>query len=300
MSDGSRARLGIPTLALALAGCASGGTGIAAGAGAVVSGDTGVEGLDATLWMQHAAEYGASAEQAYRIASDMLAAALEDSSWTAAPEQRSDASALPPAIILDVDETVLDNSPFQARLIIEGREFNPQIWGEWIDQAAAAPVPGALAFARQAAAQGVMVFYVTNRDANMESSTRRNLERHEFPLAPGEDVILTRGEHEGWGSDKSSRRAYVAARYRVLLLVGDDLNDFVTVTRSSAEERDQIATDHAAFWGRKWIILPNPTYGSWERALYGFDSSLSPEEKRRRKAENLNTGAGSDDEGLRD
>ncbi|MEE9575773.1 MAG: HAD family acid phosphatase, partial [Gemmatimonadota bacterium] len=144
MSDGSRARLGIPTLALALAGCASGGTGgesgapsggtgIAAGASAVVSGNTGVEGLDATLWMQRAAEYGASAEQAYRIAGDMLAAALEDSTWTAAPEQRSDGSALPPAIILDVDETVLDNSPFQARLIIEGREFNPQMWDEWVD-----------------------------------------------------------------------------------------------------------------------------------------------------------------------
>jgi acid phosphatase len=300
MSDGSRARLGIPTLALALAGCASGGTGIAAGAGAVVSGRTGVEGLDATLWVQRAAEYDASAEQAYRIAADMLVAALEDSSWTAAPGQRSDGRALPPAVILDVDETVLDNSPFQARLIIEGREFNPQMWGEWIDQAAAAPVPGALAFARQAAAQGVMVFYVTNRDAKMEAATRRNLETHDFPLALDEDVILTRGEHEGWGSDKSSRRSYVAARYRVLLLIGDDLNDFVTVTRSSAEERDRIATDHAAYWGRKWIILPNPTYGSWERALYGFDSSLSPEEKRQRKAENLNTGAGSDDEGLRD
>jgi len=228
----------------------------------------------------------------------VLAAALEDSSWTAAPEQRSDPSALPPAIIVDVDETVLDNSPFQARLIIEGREFNPQMWGEWVDQAAAAPVPGALAFTRQAAAQGVMVFYMTNRDAKMEPSTRRNLETHEFPLAPDEDVILTRGEHEGWGSDKSSRRAYVAARYRVLLLVGDDLADFVTVARSSAEERDRIAADYAAYWGRKWIILPNPTYGSWERALYGFDSSLSPEEKRRRKAENLNTGA--DDEEIRD
>ncbi len=264
-------------LFLLLAGCASG--------------NTSLEGLNATLWTQQSAEYRASAEQAYRTAGRMLDQGLADPAWTAVPEQEGDPGGLPPAVILDVDETVLENSPYQARLIVEGREY-PDGWDEWIREATALPVPGALGFARYAAERGVTVFYVTNRDAPLEDATERNLERAGFPLAKDLDVLLMRGEREGWGSDKSSRRAFVAGTHRILILAGDDLNDFISVSRASIEERDRLEADYASHWGVRWIMLPNPAYGSWERALYGFDYELSPEQRRERKRENLKTGEG--------
>jgi acid phosphatase len=265
------------TLGLLLAGCASG--------------NTSLEGLNATLWTQQSAEYRASAEQAYRTASRMLDLALADPAWTAVPEQEGDPSHLPPAVILDVDETVLDNSPYQARLIVDGSEY-PEGWDAYVREATAPPVPGALGFTRYAAERGVTVFYVTNRDAQLEEATEKNLERAGFPVAKNLDVLLMRGEREGWGSDKSSRRAYVAGTHRILILAGDDLNDFIPVSQASIEERDRLEADYASHWGARWIMLPNPAYGSWERALYGFDYQLSPEQRRERKRENLKTGEG--------
>ena len=264
-------------LCLLLAGCGSG--------------NTSLEGLNATLWTQQSAEYRASAAQAYRTASRMLDQGLADPAWTAVPEQEGDPGDLRPAVILDVDETVLDNSAYQARLIVEGREY-PDGWDAWVREATALPVPGALGFARHAAERGVTVFYVTNRDATLEEATERNLERAGFPLAEDLDVLLMRGERESWGSDKSSRRAYVAGTHRILILVGDDLNDFIPVSRASIEERDRLEAEYASHWGVRWIMLPNPAYGSWERALYGFESGLSPEQRRERKRENLKTGEG--------
>lgn len=264
-------------LCLLLAGCGSG--------------NTSLEGLNATLWTQRSAEYRASAEQAYRTAGRMLDQGLADPAWSAVPEQEGDPGRLPPAVILDVDETVLDNSPYQARLIVEGTEY-PDGWDAWVREATAPPVPGALGFARYAAQQGVTVFYVTNRDAPLEEATEINLERAGFPVSAELDVLLMRGEREGWGSDKSSRRAYVAGTHRILIVAGDDLNDFISVSAASIEERDRLEAEYADHWGVRWIMLPNPAYGSWERALYGFDYELSSEQKRERKRENLNTGEG--------
>ena len=267
---------------LTLAGCASS--------------DTGIEGLNATLWMQHAAEYRGSAEQAYRLADQALEKGLVDPGWTAALEQEGDPRSLPPAVILDVDETVLDNSPFQGRLIRESRAFNPEMWDAWVGEAAAPAVPGALAFTRAAADRGVTVFYVTNRDSHLEAATKLNLERAGFPVSERTDVLLMRGEREGWGSDKTTRRAHVASRYRILVLVGDDLNDFLSVSRASIVERDRLESAYSDYWGVKWIVLPNPSYGSWERALYGFDSSLDLDRQRQVKEEALKTGEPDEDE----
>jgi 5'-nucleotidase (lipoprotein e(P4) family) len=255
------------------------------------SGNKSLEGLNATLWTQQSAEYRASAEQAYRTAGRMLDQGLGDPAWTAVLEQEGDPGRLPPAVILDVDETVLDNSPYQARLIVEGSEY-PDGWDAWVRQAEAPPVPGALEFARHAAQKGVDIFYVTNRAAALEEATERNLERAGFPVAKDLDVLLMRGEREGWGSDKSSRRAYVASTHRILILAGDDLNDFISVSAASIEERDRLEAEYADRWGVMWIMLPNPAHGSWERALYGFDYELSSEQKRERKRESLNTGEG--------
>ncbi len=235
--------------------------------------------LNSVLWTQTAAERRALSTQIYRQAKPMLDAALEDPDWTASLEQGEGASELPPAIVLDVDETVLDNSDFQAQLIIDNIKFRRPHWQEWCRKEKAPPIPGALEFTKYAAQRGVTVMYLTNRRHEVEEATRNNLEKFGFPLKVDEDTLYTRGEKEEWDiSDKSSRRTDIATRYRVLLLFGDDLNDFVSGTRRSLAERDAVVAEYDEYWGSKWFVLPNPEYGGWQGALSGFNYDLSPAE----------------------
>lgn len=238
--------------------------------------------LYATLWVQTSAEYRATAWQAYAAARESLLRALADPSWTAAVEQEGrDFAGLPPAVVLDVDETVLDNTPFQARMILDGATFDPQAWTVWVDEAAAPPVPGAREFLRLVDSLGVAAFYVTNRDEAHEAATRRNLEGAGLPVDPEVDTVLTRGEREGWTSDKSSRREAVAERYRIVLVIGDDFNDFVAA-RLPRADRERLADRYRDRWGERWIVLPNPNYGSWEGALYPPGDRSDDEEARLR------------------
>ena len=246
--------------------------------------------LLATLWTQTAMEYEAAARQAYQIATHQLGPALEDTTWTAAVEQRARGGfgKLPPAVVLDVDETVLDNSAYQARLILDDAVYSSATWDPWVMEARATPVPGALEFTRAAAALGITVIYLTNRRSHLEDATRENLARLDFPLKPGEDVILTRGEREEWAtSNKTPRREAVADRYRILLLAGDNLGDFLGEVDVSIEERAALAAPFADFWGTRWILLPNPQYGSWEGALFDFDYSLDPTTLQARRYQRL-------------
>ncbi|WP_445665020.1 5'-nucleotidase, lipoprotein e(P4) family [Fodinibius sp. AD559] len=231
----------------------------------------------ATLWTQNAAEYDALTTSVYNTALSNLGMAIEDSYWTAYPKQEDqEMRNLPPAVILDVDETVLDNSPFQARMIEQNNSFNIEQWNDWVMEAKANPVPGAVKFTQRAADQGVAVFYLTNREAKVEEGTRQNLKELGFPLAENEDRILSNNERENWTSAKTERRAYVAKNHRIVMIFGDDLNDFVSAKGISQQERAELVENNEDKWGRFWYVLPNPVYGSWENALYNFDDSLSP------------------------
>ncbi len=234
--------------------------------------------LDSVLWQQASAEYEAVCLETYQAAKRMLLAALPDRSWTAAPEQRGDFSKLPPAVILDIDETILDNSPFAAYLVKQGIPFNRDLWFEWAKRAQAKAIPGALDFVRYAHKLGIFIFYVTNRDHELERATRENLRRLGFPVDQKPDTILSRNEKPGWTRDKTSRRRFIAGRYRVLFLFGDDLNDFVSTAGLSVGARKKRAARYRRYWGTRWFILPNPVYGSWQRALYS-----SPRDARAKK-----------------
>ncbi|MEM1203832.1 MAG: HAD family acid phosphatase [Acidobacteriota bacterium] len=245
-------------------------------------------GLDATLWVQTSAEFQATNLQTFRLASLRLEQALEDRRWTAALEQDTTKMAgLPPAIIADVDETLLDNSSFQALLVTEGLVYEPATWDRWVRQSAAPALQGAREFLQHAASLGVTIFYVTNRGADQEPATRRNLERQQMPIDGSRDVVLMNGEN-GWTSDKTTRRQAVAESHRILLLLGDDLNDFVSGARQpSPEPRRELADRHRAMWGTKWFLFANPSYGSWEESLYGMSPELSESEKRSLKRRHL-------------
>ena len=226
------------------------------------------ENLNAVLWMQTAAEYRAAAIQTYRAAEQSLIAALKDNHWTAAVEQNPPYRDLPPAIILDLDETVLDNSVFQARLTAFGGSFSDETWGKWVAERRSGLVPGALKFLLAARARGVDIFYVTNRvcTGNADDSTLQMLNALHIPVRPENLLCKTSAKDP---SDKSPRRAKVAATRRVLLLIGDDFNDFYTTAREQATVagRSEIVDAFEDYWGTRWFVVPNPSYGSWERSV---------------------------------
>lgn len=243
--------------------------------------------VDAVLWTQTAAESRGVSLQAYATARRMLDQALGDPSWTAATEQTGSFETLPPAIILDVDETVADNSSYQAGLIQSEEVFNEPKFSEWFRQGNAGAIAGSLAFTQYAMERGVTVFFVTNKPMTEEAATRALLVSLGFPIDETVDTVLLPGEDGSTSRDKSLRRAIVASRYRVLLLVGDDLNDFVSAPRHPVSERNAFAAKYDSYWGTKWILLANPMYGSWEGAVLWNDPSLKVEERMKRKLDSL-------------
>jgi 5'-nucleotidase (lipoprotein e(P4) family) len=241
-------------------------------------------GLDAVLWAHTSAEYRALSEQAFALATLRLDESLEPDQrrWTAAVEQQGSYEDLPPAVIVDVDEAILDTSEFQIEHLRGGGTFDIDRWNAWVREADAPALPGALAFAQHARERGVRIFYVTNRAADVEEYVRKNLVALGFAIDEGGENLLTKGEREDWVSDKTSRRAFLASTHRIVLIVGDDLNDFI-YGKAPPEERRELADEYREYWGKQWILLPNPIYGTWERSIYDNETDLTPDEILERK-----------------
>jgi 5'-nucleotidase (lipoprotein e(P4) family) len=222
--------------------------------------------LNAVLWMQTSAEYQAIMRETYRTARTQLDLALADPAWNALPDITL-APSKPPAVILDLDETAIDTSAQTARQILAHETYSDEAWMRFSMAGNARAIAPALDFFQYAASKGVTVFYVTNRKKEEEPPLRRNLIALGFPMTDTTDTVLTRGERPEWTGDKTSRRTFVAANYRVLELFGDDLNDFVAAAGKSLAERNDLMRRYDEQWGRRWFALPNPVYGSWERAV---------------------------------
>ena len=240
--------------------------------------------LNAVLWMQKSVEYKANAEAVFALAKIRLDQALKDKSWTAAPaEQTGDFANLTPAVVADADETVLDNSGYQAWMVTNGETFNPKTWTKFVNSQTSTAVPGAVEFAKYAESKGVRVFYVTNRTKAEEPATRENMRKLGFPLTANIDTIMTAKEQPDWGSAKGTRRAAIAKHYRIMLLIGDNFGDFTDAYKGSVDERQKVYEENAAHWGRDWLMLPNPSYGSFESAPFGGNFKLPIEEQRAAK-----------------
>lgn len=248
--------------------------------------------LNAVLWTQRAVEHDLVFREIYRAAEQKLLDALSAPEWEALArgERAGDPTGLPPAVIVDVDETVLDNSPYQAQLVRSGKEFDEASWARWCRQESARPLPGALEFARFAAEHGVRLFFVSNRARDLGGVTLANLRKAGFPVA-GDDVFLGLGTLlpgcEMVGTDKGCRRRLVARGHRVLMQFGDQVADFVDVVSNTPEGREREMQPYAGWIGERWWVLPNPTYGSWEPALFQNDWAQSRERRRRAKIEAL-------------
>ena len=218
------------------------------------------------LYVQTATEFAANNIQTYANAKDALLKGLEDSSWKAALEQVDNFEDKSPAIILDVDETVLDNSNFQARTILSGLSY-PNGWAEWVNESNAGAVEGVYDFLHFADKKGVKIYYLTNRLESFREATKKNILKLGLPFE--DDAVLLMRSEENL-RDKTDRRKKIANENRIVLIIGDQLTDFISTKEAYVfhTERKKLAKKYSDLWGTKWFLITNPTYGRWELSIY--------------------------------
>jgi 5'-nucleotidase (lipoprotein e(P4) family) len=231
----------------------------------------------AVLYMQKAAEYRALSFQAYNLARLRLDADLDKKNVKKLPK---DQRKMPRAIIVDIDETVLDNSPAQAFGIKNGRGFSLPDWYAWGDMKKAKAIPGAVDFLNYAVSKGVKIFYISNRDEVQKAATIENLKTAGFNDVSSENVLLRTNE-----SGKDARREIAGGKHRVIMLMGDNLDDFTSsFERKSVADRFDETDKAREEFGGKFIVLPNAMYGSWENAIYEYGRLTDAQKAEKRAA----------------
>ena len=229
------------------------------------------------LWVKHAAEYTAVTTQVYKMAELALPHFIEDTSWSALPGQ-SDAAHLPTAVILDVDETVVGHVDFQIEF---ERPFANWKLENWSSATTATPIPGVLQFTKAAQRAGVTLFFLTNRPCEpiagvddpcpQKQTTLDDIA--EAGIETDADHVMLSNERPEWSREKLVRRELIARSHRIIMLIGDDLSDFIPcVRKKAAVPCTESATGSSRrrsfelfrnYWGNGWYILPNPMHGSW-------------------------------------
>lgn len=228
----------------------------------------------AVLYFRSAAEYRALCYQAFNAAKRTVDEAVRNHS----PKSKRTKTF---AVVVDIDETMLDNSPLEAENLYKGKSFDPKAFSEWVELGKAKAVPGAVEFTSYAAKKGVAVIYVSNRSESDKKATMGNLIAAGFPNVSERTVLLS---PTGSGT-KEPRRMSVAADFQIIALIGDDLNDMSDAfEKLSVDQRLATADRFREEFGRRFIVLPNPMYGSWENSVYEYKRLSNDEKISARKA----------------
>lgn len=222
--------------------------------------------VQAVLWQQHAAEYRALAYQAFNLAKYRLQDIL----------QKTDQHDTSLAIITDIDETVLDNSRFNAKLIEDDEEYSKERWIKWAKEIIAQPIPGSQEFFKYVNEKDVEIFYISNRFKSNKAATVKNLRKYDYPNADSAHIFL-----KDTTSGKQPRRNKAMANHTILLLLGDNLGDFHhAFDDRSTEKRNSLVDSMKQKFGKKFIAFPNPMYGAWETdGIYEGKYDWTPAEK---------------------
>lgn len=217
----------------------------------------------ATAYQQRAAEYRALCYQAFNTARYRV------------DQLKGRQTEKPMAIMTDIDETVLDNSPYEVHQLLQGKDYDDASWKEWTAKGAADTVPGALSFLQYASACGIEIFYVTNRGEEERVGTLANLKKFGFPYAVNEHLLLKNAS-----SSKEERKKSIEQTHTIVLLMGDNLNDFSFLFEKKDPDERALAADRlSAEFGSRFIVLPNPVYGDWEFSLYHFNYGFTNAQK---------------------
>jgi len=218
----------------------------------------------ASLYQQRAAEYKALCFQAYNMAKLRLDMAVAKHGKK------------PLAVVTDIDETLLDNSPYDALRSVQNLEFDSNTWKQWTAKGIADTVPGAAAFFKYAAKKGVTIFYITNRDEDERAGTLKNLQLYHLPNADNAHLLLKQDI-----SSKEKRRQQVLKTYNIILLCGDNLADFDALYDDHPTEESRMAVTEKLVkeFGSRYIVIPNPSYGDFESAIFSYSHTLTNAQK---------------------
>ncbi len=222
--------------------------------------------VDAVLWSSVSAEAHFMYKQSYARAKELLRENMGRVE-----------SSLPPAVVLDLDETVLDNSPYMIQLIRDQSTFSESSWEEWVKASNAQALPGAVDFLNYCQDNGVEIFYISNRSMEHFTETQQNLENLKLPFADFDHILLMDSDL----SDKSDRRARVESSNSIVLFCGDNLRDFKEDFKGREENFGKARVDEMeAVLLQKFVLFPNPMYGEWTRLFV----RSNPEEEVAQKA----------------
>jgi 5'-nucleotidase (lipoprotein e(P4) family) len=237
----------------------------------------------ATLWMQQAGEYQALCYQAFNLGKQAVDAAHATHSSTSTPW----------AVMVDLDETMVDNSPYAAWQLLNKEAYAEESWEAWVRSETTEALPGALDFAHYVVAQGGKLFYVSNRLDQSFAATQANLQALGFPEVTEETLLLKSGS-----SNKQARLDRIGqAGYQVVLMMGDNLNDFpeLGTYHQANARRNATVAEHGADFGNRFILLPNPSYGDWEAGMAEGYYSLSVEDRLKLREQVLKSWPGAQD-----
>jgi len=222
----------------------------------------------AVLWYQRSAEMKALYIQSYNMAKISLENQIKKSS-----------SGDKLAVVLDIDETVLDNSPYEAMMIEKGFSHSVKSWKEWTKLAIAKPLPGVIDFLLFVKSKGIEAFYVSNRETDEREATLKNMINEKIPFADTSHIYL-----KGKESNKTARYNEINKKYKIVLTIGDNLRDFNEVFGNRKNNYGLNIVDSLKTQLREnFILLPNPMYGDWEKAIYGGKYPSEPEKNKLRK-----------------
>ncbi|HZZ28522.1 MAG TPA: HAD family acid phosphatase [Pirellulales bacterium] len=231
--------------------------------------------LYADLWMQTSAEYVACCLQTYQMATNQVQRDMEQfraAQSNLPPEERG----MPPAVVMDLDETVLDNGTFATYLYDSAQNYSDDAWIKFQTEhwASVRLVPGAKDFISRAESLGLTIIYITNREEPLREVTIKTLAQWGINTQGLDDVSGLRLLMQKHGeSIKKPRRDLVRAKYHVLAYFGDQLGDFSDEFApnhdNTAEARREAAYEYLRLWGTRWFVLPNPSYGQYQQVLRG-------------------------------
>lgn len=227
-------------------------------------------------WFQQSGEYQALTYQAFNTATMVF-------------DNAKPLDGKPKAVVVDLDETMIDNSAYSAWQVKANKPFDSKTWSEWTSAKQALAVPGAVNFANYVNSHGGTMFYVSNRKTTEYAATMENLNRLGFTGVNEKTLLLSSNT-----SNKQARfDAIKAAGYNIVLYAGDNLNDFGSATyhKDNAQRRAFVNQNHNQF-GTQYIVLPNPLYGDWESGLAADYNKLTPEQKLKIREANLRAWSG--------
>lgn len=228
----------------------------------------------AVAWKQTAAEFEALYYQGFNVARSQLDRALQ-------AHKKGDR---PLAIISDVDDTVLSSNSYWGYMVNADKEFfDDNAWDKWVAENGPVATPGAVDFLNYAKSKGVEVFYVTSRDQGEKTFeyALANLRKNNLPFADEKHLTVYRDS-----SNKEPRQTEIAQAFNVVVMLGDNLNDFKRKYYvADVQQRKHLMAEDQQQFGRKFILFPNPTDGHWLKAVFGdSEPPATPENRAKFKA----------------